>query len=130
MASRKGVFVGAYVPNHLKESLRRRVAAEHRTLSQEITCILEEAVHGKGLPPGSIDRRNRESTPRRRTTDPIPGRRSCEVAFDNLDNRMPQDSAARPARKLKQNWAGGLSDYSSQYTSLDLQKKALEWRGD
>jgi hypothetical protein len=63
MASRKGVFVGAYVPNHLKESLRRRVAAEHRTLSQEITCILEEAVHGKGLPRGSIDRRNLSRRP-------------------------------------------------------------------
>ena len=46
MANRKGVFIGAYVPNHLKESLRRRAAAEHRTLSQEITRILEEAVHG------------------------------------------------------------------------------------
>ena len=45
MANRKGVFIGAYVPNHLKESLRRRAAAEHRTLSQEITRILEEAVH-------------------------------------------------------------------------------------
>ncbi len=53
MANRKGVFIGAYVPNHLKESLRRRAAAEHRTLSQEITRILEEAVHGRGLPPGS-----------------------------------------------------------------------------
>ena len=65
MANRKGVFIGAYVPNELKESLRRRAAAEHRTLSQEITRILEEAVHGKGLPAGSVDRRNRESTPRR-----------------------------------------------------------------
>ena len=37
MANRKGVFIGAYVPNELKESLRRRAALEHRTLSQEIT---------------------------------------------------------------------------------------------
>ncbi len=29
MANRKGVFIGAYVPNELKESLRRRAAAEH-----------------------------------------------------------------------------------------------------
>src|SRR6266545_2073424 len=78
MANRKGVFIGAYVPNHLKESLRRRAAAEHRTLSQEITRILEEAVHGKGLPPGSVDRRNRESTPRRRATDPVPRRRKFQ----------------------------------------------------
>ncbi len=54
MAKRKGVFIGAYVPNELKESLRRRAAAEHRTLSQEITRILIEAVHGKGLPTGSL----------------------------------------------------------------------------
>jgi hypothetical protein len=81
MANRKGVFIGAYVPNHLKESLRRRAAAEHRTLSQEITRILEEAVHGKGLPPGSVDRRNRESTPRRRASDPAPRRRNEDVNY-------------------------------------------------
>ena len=52
MANRKGVFIGAYVPNDLKETLRRRAAAEHRTLSQEITRILTEAVHGKTPPPG------------------------------------------------------------------------------
>lgn len=81
MANRKGVFIGAYVPNHLKESLRRRAAAEHRTLSQEITRILEEAVHGKGLPAGSVDRRNRESTPRRRATDPAPRRRNVDITY-------------------------------------------------
>ena len=81
MANRKGVFIGAYVPNHLKESLRRRAAAEHRTLSQEITRILEEAVHGRGLPAGSVDRRNRESTPRRRATDPNPRRRNVDLSY-------------------------------------------------
>jgi hypothetical protein len=81
MANRKGVFIGAYVPNHLKESLRRRAAAEHRTLSQEITRILEEAVHGRGLPPGSIDRRNKETTPRRRAADPAPRRRAIDITF-------------------------------------------------
>ncbi len=81
MANRKGVFIGAYVPNHLKESLRRRAAAEHRTLSQEITRILEEAVHGKGLPAGSIDRRAKESQPRRRSTDPAPRRRANDEAY-------------------------------------------------
>ena len=81
MANRKGVFIGAYVPNHLKESLKRRAAAEHRTLSQEITRILEEAVHGKGLPAGSIDRRSKESIPRRRATDPAPRRRTVDVSY-------------------------------------------------
>ena len=82
MVNRKGVFIGAYVPNELKESLRRRAAAEHRTLSQEITRILVEAVHGKGLPTGSVDRRNSTTTiPRRRTTDPLPRRRAEDLPY-------------------------------------------------
>lgn len=81
MANRKGVFIGAYVPNELKESLRRRAASEHRTLSQEITRILMEAVHGRGLPAGSIDRRSTESPPRRRATDPVPRRRVNDIAY-------------------------------------------------
>jgi len=92
MANRKGVFIGAYVPNHLKESLRRRAAAEHRTLSQEITRILEEAVHGKGLPPGSVDRRTRDSTPRRRATDPAPRRRNVDVAYTPSGKRPSDDN--------------------------------------
>uniref|UniRef100_A0A7V4WLH6 DUF2281 domain-containing protein n=1 Tax=Candidatus Caldatribacterium saccharofermentans TaxID=1454753 RepID=A0A7V4WLH6_9BACT len=31
-------------------------------------------------------------------------------------------------KKLRQDWAGALSEYQKQYTSLELQKKALEWR--
>jgi plasmid stability protein len=81
MANRKGVFIGAYVPNELKESLRRRAAAEHRTLSQEITRILVEAVHGKGLPAGSVDRRNNETIPRRRATDPPIRRRAGDLPY-------------------------------------------------
>lgn len=33
-------------------------------------------------------------------------------------------------RKLRQDWAGALRDYRDQYTSLELQQMALEWRGD
>lgn len=81
MSNRKGVFIGAYVPNELKESLRRRAAAEHRTLSQEITRILVEAVHGKGLPTGSVDRRDNVTIPRRRATDPPTRRRAEDLPF-------------------------------------------------
>jgi plasmid stability protein len=81
MANRKGVFIGAYVPNELKESLRRRAALEHRTLSQEITRILIEAVHGKGLPAGSIDRRTNVTIPRRRATDPPIRRRAEDLPY-------------------------------------------------
>jgi plasmid stability protein len=79
--NRKGVFIGAYVPIELKESLKRKAATDHRTLSQEITRILTEAVHGVGLPSGSIDRRSIESPPRRRATDPQPRRRTDDVPF-------------------------------------------------
>jgi hypothetical protein len=36
----------------------------------------------------------------------------------------------RPRRKLRLSWAGGLSEFRDQFTSLDLQKKSLEWWGD
>ena len=81
MANRKGVFIGAYVPNELKESLRRRAASEHRTLSQEITRILTEAIHGRSLPAGSIDRRTANSPSRRRASDPFPRRRREDVPY-------------------------------------------------
>jgi len=81
MANRKGVFIGAYVPSDLKESLRKRAAAEHRTLSQEITRILEEAVKGPRLPPGFVDRRTPGSPSRRRASDPLPRRRKDDLPY-------------------------------------------------
>jgi len=87
MANRKGVFIGAYVPNELKESLRRRAAGEHRTLSQEITRILVEAVHGKGLPAGSVDRRGDAIVPRRRATDPPIRRRAEDLPYIAPDGK-------------------------------------------
>jgi Protein of unknown function (DUF2281) len=33
-------------------------------------------------------------------------------------------------KKLKLNWAGALAEFRDRYSSLDLQKKALEWWGD
>lgn len=38
--------------------------------------------------------------------------------------------ARRSGRKLRQDWAGGLKEFRDQYTSLELQRKSLEWRGD
>lgn len=91
MANRKGVFIGAYVPNELKESLRRRAAAEHRTLSQEITRILTEAIHGRTLPAGSIDRRTTTSPPRRRGTDAFPRRRRDDLPYAPSDDKRSGD---------------------------------------
>jgi len=33
-------------------------------------------------------------------------------------------------KHLRMSWAGALREYRDQYTSLELQKKALEWWGD
>ena len=33
-------------------------------------------------------------------------------------------------RTLRQDWAGALRHYRQQYTSLELQRQALTWRGD
>jgi plasmid stability protein len=91
MANRKGVFIGAYVPNQLKEALQQRARSEHRTLSQEITRILEEAIKGKRLPPGTIDRRTETTGPRRRTTDPLPRRREGDVPYVPPDHSSGED---------------------------------------
>ena len=91
MANRKGVFIGAYVPSQLKEALQQRAKAEHRTLSQEITRILEEAIRGRRLPPGFVDRRNETSGPRRRTSDPLPRRRVNDVPSVSSDSGSSDD---------------------------------------
>lgn len=31
---------------------------------------------------------------------------------------------------LRQDWAGALEKYRDRFTALELQKKAVEWRGD
>jgi hypothetical protein len=91
MANRKGVFIGAYVPNELKESLRRLAAGEHRTLSQEITRILTEAIHGRSLPAGSIDRRTANSPARRRAVDPFPRRRKDDLGYSPDEGKRGGD---------------------------------------
>ena len=66
-------------------------------------------------------------------------------SLDQLLKELPQESQAEvrdfvesliEKRKrqseghLRQTWAGGLGDYREQFTSLDLQKESLDWRGD
>ena len=81
MANRKGVFIGAYVPAELKRALQQRAVSEHRTLSQEITRILEEAVKGPRLPANITERRAPGQRPRRRDSDPLPRRRRDDLPF-------------------------------------------------
>jgi len=41
------------------------------------------------------------------------------------------ETKVRPKQgKLRLTWAGALSEFRGQFTSLELQKKALEWWGD
>ncbi|MCR4292125.1 MAG: DUF2281 domain-containing protein [Candidatus Kuenenia sp.] len=41
-----------------------------------------------------------------------------------------QKHVKKTGRRLRLDWAGGLKEYKNKYTSLELQKKALEWWGD
>jgi mRNA-degrading endonuclease RelE of RelBE toxin-antitoxin system len=47
-----------------------------------------------------------------------------ERFIDDLINHKQH----KTARSLKQDWAGILKGHKDQFTSLELQKKALEWR--
>jgi len=41
------------------------------------------------------------------------------------------EKRAKPTRrKLRLDWAGGLKEFRDQYTSLELQKKSLDWWGN
>mgnify|MGYP000318423669 CR=1 FL=1 len=52
------------------------------------------------------------------------------LLWGEVAKRAPGATAQGPGRKLKQDWAGGLADLASQYSSVDLQHKAREWWGD
>jgi hypothetical protein len=70
---------------------------------------------------------------------------SDQRSLEDIVRELPPDSQAKVRqfvkllqettngkinKRLEQNWAGALSDYREKYTSLDLQKMSLEWRGD
>jgi len=67
------------------------------------------------------------------------------ATVDDILRRLPEDRQAevkefaeflldRESRRrggtMAMRWAGALREYRDRYTSLDLQKKALQWRGD
>ncbi len=62
----------------------------------------------------------------------LPETAKREVAdfIDFLVYKGKPKKKATKKKKLSQNWANALSHYRDQYTSLELQEKALEWRGD
>ena len=71
----------------------------------------------------------------------VPGREALDELLDELPPGLLTEvqefvefllhkKAKRKQRRLRLSWAGGLKEYRDQYTSLELQKKALEWWGD
>ncbi len=53
-----------------------------------------------------------------------------EQEVEDFVRFLIEKRSLKQGRKLRQDWAGALRDYRNQYTSMELQKKALEWRGD
>ncbi len=53
-----------------------------------------------------------------------------EQEVENFVRFLIEKRVRKEGRKLRQDWAGALRGYRNQYTSMELQKKALEWRGD
>ncbi len=67
--------------------------------------------------------------------------KTIEEMFRELPSELQQEvldfvqflnerRARKRGKKLRQDWAGVLGEYRDQYTSLELQKRALQWRGD
>lgn len=54
----------------------------------------------------------------------------CQEEVRDFVLFLLEKQGKKSGRKLRQDWAGVLKEYRDQYTSLELQKKALEWRGD
>ena len=48
--------------------------------------------------------------------------------IDFIDSLLSKKKVVIPKKKPKLDWIGGLEEYRDQYTSLELQKKTLEWR--
>jgi len=53
-----------------------------------------------------------------------------EFLLEKQAHKPRKRRAAKSGGPLRQDWAGMLSEYRDQYTSRELQQKALEWRGD
>jgi hypothetical protein len=47
-----------------------------------------------------------------------------ELYIDSLLRKARKDSK----RKLKKDWSGGLKEWRSKFTAVELQKRGLEWR--
>lgn len=53
----------------------------------------------------------------------------CRHVRDFVESLIEKRKRKSP-RHLRQNWASALEDYREQFTSLELEKKSLDWRGE
>ncbi|MBY0434077.1 MAG: DUF2281 domain-containing protein [Cyclobacteriaceae bacterium] len=53
---------------------------------------------------------------------------STIVELEQFIDELLAKSKGKTDGKLKQDWMGGLKKWRNEFTSLELQKKALEWR--
>ena len=51
-----------------------------------------------------------------------------EKAIKYIDSLLTHKEL-RQKKKPKLDWVGGLKEYRDQYTALELQKEAVDWRG-
>jgi hypothetical protein len=47
---------------------------------------------------------------------------------DYLNYLLSQRNGYKESKILRQSWAGGLKEFKKEYSSIELQKLALEWR--
>jgi hypothetical protein len=47
-----------------------------------------------------------------------------------IDFLQEKKTTGKKKSKFKLNWAGALKEFNTQYSSIELQKKALEWRSE
>ena len=88
MANRKGVFIGAYVPNELKESFTPTSGGgTSHTFAGNYTEFWSKRFTAKVCRPEALTAGNQTTTPRRRTTDPLPRRRSEDLPFTSGEKK-------------------------------------------
>ncbi|MBS4028728.1 MAG: DUF2281 domain-containing protein [Ignavibacteriales bacterium] len=53
-----------------------------------------------------------------------------KIEAEQLIDDLIEKHTKREPRKMQLTWAGGLREFRNQFTSVELQHKALEWWGD
>ncbi len=53
---------------------------------------------------------------------------SSQAEVINFAEFLAKKRKKKARRKLRQSWADAIAEYRDQYTSIELQKLAMEWR--